>query len=89
VLIKLAERGAYLSMGKIRRFISPFRVNSVDAVAAGDCFNAGLAFALSRGDELIEAARFASACGALSTTKYGAAAAAPTLAEVEALLSVR
>jgi ribokinase len=88
-LIKLGERGAYLSMGGNGLFIPAFKVDAVDTVAAGDCFNAGLAFALSRGRALIEAARFASACGALSTTKYGAAAAAPTLAEVERLLGTQ
>jgi ribokinase len=88
-LIKLGERGAYLSMGGNGLFIPAFKVNAVDTVAAGDCFNAGLGFALSRGMELIEGSRFASACGALSTTKYGAAAAAPALAEVEALLAAQ
>ena len=34
-----------------------------------------------------EALRFAAACGALSTTKKGASAAAPTKAEVEAFLA--
>jgi ribokinase len=62
-------------------------VKTVDTVAAGDCFNGGLAHALSRGLPIREATRFAAACGALSTTKFGAAAAAPTLPEVEALLA--
>jgi ribokinase len=87
VLIKLGDRGAYLSAGTDGLFISPFKVETIDSVAAGDCFNGGLAYALSNGQGIAEAARFASACGALSTTRYGAAAAAPTLAEVEALLS--
>ncbi|MFI5011394.1 MAG: PfkB family carbohydrate kinase, partial [Hyphomicrobiales bacterium] len=67
-------------------FVPPFAVTPVSTVAAGDCFNAGLAVALSEGRSLMEAARFASACGALSTTKAGSAAAAPTRTEVERLL---
>lgn len=87
VLIKLGDQGAYLSTGRNAMLIPPFKVETIDSVAAGDCFNGGLAYALSIGLGIAEAARFASACGALSTTRYGAAAAAPTLAEVEALLS--
>jgi ribokinase len=87
VIIKMGKRGAYLSTGRDGRMISPFKVNAVDTVAAGDCFNAGLAYALAHGRDLLQATRFASACGALSTTRYGAAAAAPTLPEVETLLS--
>lgn len=86
VLVKLGERGVLASTPNARSFIPAFRVKPVDTVAAGDCFNGGLAFALARGDDLIAATRFASACGALSTTRYGAAASAPTLAEVDALL---
>jgi ribokinase len=87
VLIKLGERGAYLSTDKERGFIPAFRVNAVDTVAAGDCFNGGLAYALEKNLNMRDAARFASACAALSTTRYGAAVAAPALAEAELLLS--
>jgi ribokinase len=86
VILKLGERGACLSAGGMLRMIEPFKVAAVDTVAAGDCFNGGLAYALSQGVQLEESARFACACGALSTTRYGAAAAAPTLAEVNDLL---
>ncbi len=88
VLLKLGERGALLSSLGTHSFIPPFRVKPVDTVAAGDCFNGGLAFALARGDDLLTAARFASACGALATTRYGAAAAAPSLREVEDMLRI-
>ncbi len=88
VLLKLGERGALVSSPETHSFIPPFRVKPVDTVAAGDCFNGGLAFALARGEGLMAAARFASACGALATTKYGAAAAAPSLHEVEDMLRI-
>ena len=55
--------------------------------AAGDSFNGGLAHALEQGQGIEMALRYAAACGALSTTKKGASAAAPTRAEVEAFLS--
>ena len=85
-VVKLGARGVGVFDGREFRFVKPFRVASVDSVAAGDCFNGGLAFALERGEDIFQAVRFAAACGALATTRPGAAAAAPTLAEVRALL---
>ncbi|MDP9138075.1 MAG: ribokinase [Pseudomonadota bacterium] len=83
VLVKLGAKGVLVSTPKTHSLIPAFAVRPVDTVAAGDCFNGGLAFALARGDDLFAAARFAAACGALATTRYGAAAAAPTLSEVD------
>jgi ribokinase len=42
-----------------------------DAYGAGDCFAAGLAFALARGDGIENALAFASARGAKATTRRG------------------
>jgi ribokinase len=87
VIIKLGDKGVFLSTPSGPVHFPAFPVKAVDTVAAGDSFNGGLAHALSRGLSIHEAARFAAACGALSTTRFGAAAAAPTLPEVEALLA--
>ncbi|MCG0996144.1 ribokinase [Acetobacter indonesiensis] len=87
VVIKMGHRGTYWHDGTKGDFVKPFSVTAIDTVAAGDCFNAGLAVALNEGKLLPEAVRFASACGALATTKKGAADAAPTREEVEKLLS--
>lgn len=85
-IVKLGARGLALSSPEAEAMIPAFHVTAVDTVAAGDCFNGGLAHALATGQPIAEAARFAAACGALSTTRQGAAAAAPSLSEVEALL---
>ncbi|QUS57672.1 ribokinase [Pseudovibrio brasiliensis] len=85
-VVKLGARGVYFKDETSEGFVEPFKVNAIDTVAAGDCFNGGLAYALADGKSLAEAVRFAAACGALSTTKHGAATSAPTLAEVEALM---
>lgn len=42
-----------------------------DAYGAGDCFAAGLAFALARGDDTGTALAFASSCGARAMTRRG------------------
>ena len=85
-IVKLGARGVYWRDGRQGGFVPPFQVEAIDSVAAGDCFNGGLAVALARGDPLGEAVRFAAACGALATTKRGAAEAAPTFDEVRSLL---
>lgn len=85
-VIKLGAAGVYYQDAESEGFVAPFKVASIDTVAAGDCFNGGLAHALNNGAPLGEAIRFAAACGALSTTKAGASSSAPTLEKVEALL---
>ena len=85
-IVKLGGNGVAFAGDGGEGFIPPFPVTVVDTVAAGDCFNGGLATALARGDALPDAVRFAAACGAIAVTRPGAAAAAPTLAEAEALL---
>lgn len=86
-VVKLGERGVCFMGPEGEGFVAPYRVKSIDSVAAGDCFNGGLAFALDRGRPMPEAVRFAAACGALATTRRGAAASAPCLGEVEELVA--
>jgi ribokinase len=89
VVIKVGARGAWISDGRSAIHVPPFPVAAIDTVAAGDSFNAGLAFALGRNQGLVESARFANAAGALSTTKEGAQSAMPSLREVERFLKQR
>ena len=85
-VVKMGANGAFWRGPEGEGHVARFAVEAIDTVGAGDCFNGGLAVALAAGKPMGEAVRFASACGALSTTRRGAAAAAPTLAEVERLL---
>jgi ribokinase len=88
-IVKLGARGVVFSAPSAEGFVPPFAVDAIDTVAAGDTFNGGLAVAIDEGKPLAEAVRFAAACGALSTTKKGASAAAPTRSEVDAFLAAR
>lgn len=85
-VVKLGAKGVAFSGPQEEGFVPPFKVTAIDTVAAGDSFNGGLACALDEGRSLAEAVRFAAACGALSTTKKGASAAAPTRAEIDTFL---
>jgi ribokinase len=86
-IVKLGARGVAFSSAEAEGFEPPFKVATIDSVAAGDCFNGALAHALDRGSDLAAAIRYAAAAGALSTTRQGAAAAAPSADEVARLLS--
>ena len=85
-IVKMGALGAAYSGPQGEAFVPAFKVRAIDTVAAGDCFNGGLAVGLSRGLSLADSVRMASATGGLATTKQGSAEAAPSLAEVEALL---
>ena len=86
-VVKLGSKGVFYQSASDEGFVDAFKVNSIDTVAAGDCFNGGLAHSLAQGSAIGDAVRFAAACGALSTTKRGASGSAPRLDEVERLLS--
>jgi len=86
-VVKLGGRGLAVAGEGIEKILPAFKVTPIDTVAAGDSFNGGLAHALEQGQPLEQALRYAAACGALSTTKKGAAAAAPTKSDVEAFLA--
>jgi ribokinase len=85
-VLKLGASGslAVTADGETHR-IAPFAVEVVDTTAAGDCFTAALAVALSRGESLPAACLFANACGALACTTLGAQSAAPTADATNAL----
>jgi sugar/nucleoside kinase (ribokinase family) len=90
VAVKLGAEGAVAvpagGEGELVRAVPPERVvDPVDAVGAGDAFDAGLLCALLSGQPLAEALSFACACGTLSMRAAGGTAAQPTLAEARAV----
>ena len=63
-----------------------FPVHTVDTLGAGDVFHGAFALAITEGQQLRDALRFASAAAALKCTRFGGAFAAPQRIEVEELL---
>ncbi|MFP4565508.1 MAG: ribokinase [Spirochaetaceae bacterium] len=86
VIIKAGAAGAYIVDGAGTRQVAGFAVETVDTTAAGDAFNAGLAFALGSDRAIDEAVRFANAVGALACTGVGAQSALPSSTAAEDLL---
>lgn len=81
-LITLGEAGAILSEGNSDQWIEPHTVDAVDTTAAGDAFAGALAVSLAEGNVLGEAARFASAAGAIAATRSGAQPSLPSRTEI-------
>jgi ribokinase len=86
VVVKMGRQGVLLVTESAELLQPAFPVEAVDTTAAGDAFNAGLAFALARGLDATEALRVAAATAAVSVTRRGAQPSMPSRAEVEALL---
>ena len=87
VVVKMGRQGALLVTESAEQLQPAFPVEAVDTTAAGDAFNAGLAFALARGIGQSDALRYAAATAAVSVTRHGAQPSMPSRADVEALLN--
>lgn len=87
VVLKRGAKGCMVFTDQNEIEIPAYTVTEVDPTGAGDAFAGGFVVALLRGMSVVEAARFASAIGALAVTKQGPMEGLPTLPEVEAFLS--
>jgi len=85
VIVTLGAKGALLAGAQGETLIATRTVDAVDSTAAGDAFNGGLAWALSRGLGIEEAVRQACLAGALATTRIGAQSSLPTWRELQCI----
>jgi ribokinase len=86
VIVKLGDQGCLADDGAAPAHIAGFAVEVRDTTAAGDTFNAALAVSLAEGAPIAHALRFANAAAAISVTRAGAQASAPSRREVDAFL---
>lgn len=83
VIVKLGDQGCLLvGADKPQLFAAP-KVDAVDSTAAGDVFNGAFAVAVSEGLDLPSACQFANRAAALSVTRRGAQASAPSREELQ------
>jgi len=82
VVITLGAKGAFVSAAGEGCVVPAVKVAAVDTTAAGDVFNGALAVALTEGQPLAEAVRFATKAASISVTRMGAQASAPYRTEV-------
>jgi 2-dehydro-3-deoxygluconokinase len=89
VLLKLGAEGVLVATPDRRDRLPGLRVAAVDATGAGDTFAGAFLARFVAGAAPLEAARYANAAAALSTTGYGAVAPIPRHAAVEEFLAAQ
>jgi len=88
VVLKRGSEGSFVAVaGGEAAWVPAFKVDVIDTVGAGDCFNGAFAVALLEGLEPWAAARFASAAAAISVSRRGAQASMPSRKEVDNFLA--
>lgn len=85
-VLKVGKEGVYFGNKESKEKIDSFSVNTIDATGAGDCFDAAFISKLVGGATFKEAAVYANAAAALSTTNYGAVNGIPRREQVEDFL---
>jgi ribokinase len=86
VVVTLGERGSLVVRAAGHELVPAHVVEAVDTVGAGDTYCGSLGARLAAGDDLLTAARYASAAAALSVTTPGAEPSVPHAADVLAFL---
>ena len=82
IIITLGEKGLFFSDGKEEIYMKASPVKAIDTTGAGDAFNGGLAFGLSKGKSIKECLELANKVAGISTTKLGAGNAMPYLSDI-------
>jgi 2-dehydro-3-deoxygluconokinase len=86
VLLKLGPNGVLVSDGFEKNRIPGIKVDTVDQAGAGDTFDGAFCVQYLEGKTILEAATYANAAAALSTTGYGAVLPIPRREQVELFL---
>ncbi len=85
VITTLGSKGSVIYDGENDEVteISAFKVDAVDTVGAGDCFNGVFACKLSKGETILNAVKYATAAASIAVTRTGAQKSMPYLDEIE------
>jgi sulfofructose kinase len=87
VIITRGEKGCAGLTDKGVFELPAYQVDVVDTTGCGDTFHGAFALAISRGQPVVSAARFASGAAALCSTQLGGRAGIPTAEQLEQFLS--
>lgn len=86
VIITLGEKGCLLVNEHIEKYFPAATFNVVDTTGAGDSFISGLTVALSEGQSMEEAIRFASIASGITVSREGAQPSLPDRESIEKYL---
>jgi ribokinase len=85
VAVKLGSDGCYVTDGKERHLIKPFKVNVADTTGAGDAFCAGFLYGLINSKSLIECGKLGNFVASRCVMKMGARVGLPCAEDLELL----
>jgi ribokinase len=85
-VVTLGDEGAVVARAGRATYLPPFTVEAVDQTGAGDCAVAAFARGVVAGLDVFAATGYAMAAAAICVTRAGAAAAMPTLDEVDRIV---
>jgi ribokinase len=85
IITTLGKKGCLIYNAKKDKIteIPAFRIQAVDTVGAGDCFNGVIASKLCQGENLVNSAKYATAAASIAITRQGAQASMPYKNEIE------
>ncbi|MEM3458461.1 MAG: carbohydrate kinase family protein [Candidatus Bathyarchaeia archaeon] len=83
VAVKLGSKGCYVTDGKEKHLIEPFKVRVIDTTGAGDAFCAGFLYGLLRNKSLYECGKLGNFVASRCIMKMGARTGLPHLEDLE------
>lgn len=85
VITTLGNKGCILYDAADNRIteVPAFKVQAIDTVGAGDCFNGVVASKLCQGENILTSVKYATAAASIAITRQGAQASMPYLNEIE------
>lgn len=83
VLVSLGGDGCLLMNREGSTFYPAKKVKAVDTTAAGDCFTAAFALAMSKGEDVAQAIAYGQKAAAIAVTRKGAQPSIPSPEEIE------
>lgn len=82
VAVKMGDKGCYVTNGKEKKIVPPYKVTAVDTTGAGDAFDAGFLYGLIQNRSLEECGRLGNFVGSRCVMKMGARDGLPTSNEL-------
>ena len=85
IITTLGNKGCILYDAADNRIteVPAFKVQAIDTVGAGDCFNGVVASKLCQGENILTSVKYATAAASIAITRQGAQASMPYLNEIE------
>lgn len=83
VITTLGSKGCLIVENDEVIEIPAFKVEAIDTVGAGDCFNGVLASKLCQGETLLNAVKYATAAASIAVTRKGAQESMPFINEID------